>query len=467
MMALALGAGVATASAGGYLTNTNQHVAFLRNPARNASTGIEAIYSNPAGLAFLPEGWYFSANVQSAMQTRTIRSTFAPFALNADGKSSLAGERSFEGKAFAPIIPSLSAAYKTGDWTFGGHFAIVGGGGKASFDGGLPSFEMPVSLIPSLLSQALGAPVTRYQYETAMQGSQYIFGLTLGAAYKVNDNLSAYLGVRGNLANGHYEGYVRNIRAQVGGNMIPVSATLSARAQAAQAAGLAPQANLLSAYARATADKELNVDQSGLGITPIVGVHYRIGQLDLAARYEHTTKLTLKNKTTTNTTGVTSYDDAQEVASDIPALLSLGASYSILPSLKISAGYHHYFDKQARMSGNRQLTLKHGTHEYLAGVEYDLSDRLTLSLGGQLTNYGLSDQFQQDMTFSCDSYSVGLGGAYRLSDKVRLQLAYLFTNYSDYTKSSTYQAAATLQIPVKDIYSRTNHVLGLGVDFTL
>lgn len=38
--------------AGGLLTNTNQHVLFLRMLARDASTDIDAVYSNPAGLAF-------------------------------------------------------------------------------------------------------------------------------------------------------------------------------------------------------------------------------------------------------------------------------------------------------------------------------------------------------------------------------------------------------------------------------
>ena len=34
--------------AGGLLTNTNQHVLFLRMLARDASTQIDAVYSNPA-----------------------------------------------------------------------------------------------------------------------------------------------------------------------------------------------------------------------------------------------------------------------------------------------------------------------------------------------------------------------------------------------------------------------------------
>ena len=40
--------------AGGYLTNTNQHAAFLRSLSRGAAIDIDGALSNPAGLSFLP-----------------------------------------------------------------------------------------------------------------------------------------------------------------------------------------------------------------------------------------------------------------------------------------------------------------------------------------------------------------------------------------------------------------------------
>ena len=53
------------------MTNTNQSVHFLRNPALDATTGIDGVYANPAGLIFLTDGLHFSLNNQSAYQTRT------------------------------------------------------------------------------------------------------------------------------------------------------------------------------------------------------------------------------------------------------------------------------------------------------------------------------------------------------------------------------------------------------------
>ena len=96
-------------------------------------------------------------------------------------------------------------------------------------------------------------------------------------------------------------------------------------------------------------------------------------------------------------------------------------------------------------------------------MEYDINDKFTISCGGQRTDYGLSDDFQTNTSFACDSYSVGLGGAVNLTDKLRLNVSYFCTLYSDYSvESSNYLGTG---VAGKDVYSRTNHVIGVGLDF--
>ncbi len=63
-----------TAFAGGILTNTNQSVHFLRNPARDAAIGLDGVYSNPAGVAFMSDGLHLGFNWQYAHQTRIVDS---------------------------------------------------------------------------------------------------------------------------------------------------------------------------------------------------------------------------------------------------------------------------------------------------------------------------------------------------------------------------------------------------------
>ena len=130
-VALALSAATA-AQAGGYLTNTNQSVSFLRNPARDAAIAVDGAYSNPAGLGFLSQGWHLGFDLQSAYQTRTDVTVFAPFALGmVNGvQNSKDGYKSFEGKAKAPVIPSFDLSRVGERWFASFHFGITGGGGK-------------------------------------------------------------------------------------------------------------------------------------------------------------------------------------------------------------------------------------------------------------------------------------------------------------------------------------------------
>ena len=115
--------------AGGLLTNTNQNATFLRNPARGAVIAIDGVYSNPAGIAFLPEGFHLSLSWQAAWQKRQIT-------------TNLGTEKLYEGSTAAPVIPSFQAAYVFNDkWSLSAQFAIGGGGGKCDFAEGLPMFE--------------------------------------------------------------------------------------------------------------------------------------------------------------------------------------------------------------------------------------------------------------------------------------------------------------------------------------
>src|SRR5450759_5364646 len=119
--------------AGGLVTNTNQSAMFTRLQNRNASTGIDAVYYNPAGLTKLGDGFYASINNQTIGQTKTVGNDY----LFLTGTP-----RDYVGDVSAPIYPGVYVAYKTGKLAFSGGFNPIGGGGGAKYKTGLPSFEM-------------------------------------------------------------------------------------------------------------------------------------------------------------------------------------------------------------------------------------------------------------------------------------------------------------------------------------
>lgn len=424
-------------TAGGLLTNTNQNVTFLRNPARDAAIGIDGVYSNPAGVAFLNNGIHLSFNIQNAHQTRTIETGFPLFAYNVDkGNDAL---HKFKGEADAPVIPSIQAAYNTGNWSFQFNFALVGGGGKCTFDNGLGSFEQAVSaLVYKNAADSGGMFTGGYTYNTFMQGRQYYFGGTLGAANRLTENLSVYGGLRVLYATCNYYGYVKDIKLQTAASTMMDDPTGTAI--------------------------ELNCDQTGWGVAPIIGVDYKTGILNLAAKYEFKTRMRLKNKSVNN--GIEyaggkldKYVDGEKVAEDSPALLTVGAQVEVLPQLRLNAGWHHYFDVDTKQYTKDMLG---DTNEYLFGAEYDISKRVQVSAGAQKTCYDLKDAVMNDLSFNVSSYSFGFGVGVNVTEKVKINAAYFQTNYDTYDMTT-----ATAIGDKTDSFTRTNRVIGVGVDIML
>ena len=455
MMAATFGF-AAAASAGGLMTNTNYHIAFDRMMARGASMEIDAAYSNPAGLAWGYDGFQMSLDFQKPWQNRDITYNGVKY----------------EGVASAPIVPALFASYKKDRWAISSMIGIVGSGGFVKYDEGVPMFNVLLGSTITSLTQSLNQATQGYapivspdQFDSEMKGKQYIYGAQFNYTYKILDCFSAAAGVRVNYYDGYYRGHVKANHSSMG--------------------------NLASLA--------LDVDQKGWGFTPIVSVNYHQGPLTLTARYEFRTKINTKNETNSLSASLNSdqlvvapltrlvaagalpaaqaaamatqikstvesglatytapYQDGVRTRYDMPALLSVAAGYEFTPQLRATLEYHFFDDKNAKMANDRQDELTHGTHEILAGVEYDINDKFTVSCGGQRTDYGLSDGYQQNTSFACDSYSIGLGGAWNINEKVRLNAGYFISLYSDYDKQASYG---------KETYSRTNNVIGVGIDY--
>lgn len=450
VMAATLALASTSAMAGGYLTNTNQNAAFGRNLSQEAMIDVMATYANPAGVGFLTPGWHFAFSNQSAFQTRTAESWFVdpdrgPFALGyVNGQKNTAATKKYKGTATALVIPSLDLAYVQDRWSLAFHFGVVGGGGKCEFKDGLGSFESKVAMLPSVMNAFAGTQAaTGYAMETYMRGKQYYFGGQLNGSYKVTDNLNVALGLRAVYATCNYYGYVSDMKVVTPtGQQVPVKTAMEP--MVTQLATAVPQlAPVMANVAGVAGDVNLNCDQKGWGITPIIGVDWRINDhWNVAAKYEFKTRMRLENESGESASGsalaqLDEYADGKKVAADLPAILYVGAQYSPIEKLRINAGGHVYFDKQATQYGHREKELDGQTWEITAGAEYDICDLVTVSAGWQTTNYGLGEnsRYISDMSFVCSSNSVGLGARFHLSKKVALDVSYFKTLYQHYDKA--------------------------------
>ena len=450
VLTLAALAASSTAFAGGLLTNTNQHAAFLRNPSRQAIIGIDGVYTNPAGVAFMPQGFHLGVTWQAATQKRQMNVTNALYQYNANNPSAT---RTFEGKVSAPVIPSIQAAYVINDkWSVSANFAVAGGGGKCEFEQGLPMFE-------ELIGGSLAKAGAGYSFNQNLTGEQYFYGLQLGATYKITENISVFGGVRGIMANSAYTGAITNIMAHHAllGTM-PASNYLTIASKEAAANGDIAGATAAGqgAYLMQT-DFNLDCQQDAFGFQPIIGANLKLGKLNIGAKYEFRAKINLENESK-NSANVDllmdTYADGKKVRSDIPALLSVGAQYEVTDNIRAMVGANYYFDKDAKGSAT---AVSDDTYEITLGAEWDINENWTVGIGGQRTQYGFADSDMTDTSFNISSYGLCVGGAYKFSDKLKLNFGYMHSFYDDHKFTNKIGTACN--------YTRKNDVVGVSLDF--
>lgn len=460
---------VTTAMAGGPMTNTNQSAAFLRSIARGTTLDTDAVYNNPAGTAFMEDGWHLGINDQMAKQTRTINSTFAPFAMGAANNGQASKE--FKGEVFSPLIPSVHLTWKKNRWAIMLGMGVNGGGGSLEFEGGLGSFERQFSVLPvgvSNLGQAFGLSANQYNMDMYLKGSSQTLAFNAGVAFRITDWLSAAAMVRYSTTSNAYEGYMKNIQinptcAALGLNGAMMSAPQFFQAVGAKLGAMNPQlAAAATQYAALTSDHILDVEQTGNSISPVLALYFQKGKWAASAKYEFKmgTELEIKSAEVSAKDPVINgiFADGSKVKAETPALLALAASRQCGP-VKITAEYHLYFDKDAENSFSS--CIEGNTMEYLVGAEWQISKKWLVSCGVQRTQLDMNENAYSDMNFSTPSWSTGIGAAYQVCDLLRINLGVMPTFYEEVTS----KGQDSNGIDFTDLYDRTSMAWGIGLDF--
>ena len=459
-----------SAFAGGPMTNTNQSASFLRSIARGTSLDPDAVYNNPAGVVFMENGFHIGLNDQMAAQTRTISSTYGAFAMGAENRGMATKE--FKGEVFSPVIPSVHFAWKHNRWAIMAGVGVNGGGGSLEFDEGLGSFERQFSVLPGAISQmgaAMGLSASAYDMDMELTGKSMTLAFNVGAAFRITDWLSIAAQVRVGVTNNSYVGEIDDIEINptmaamgLNGQMMNASQFFTAAGQALGAINPA-LAGEAAKYAALTADHILDVKQKGTSVSPVLALAFHKGKWDASIKYEFKmgTELDIESAPVSAKDPVINsiFADGTTVKAETPALLSAAVSRHFGP-VKVTAEWHHYFDKDAENSFSN--VIEGNTNEALLGAEWTISDKWLVSAGVQRTALNMIENNYSDMNFSCPSWSVGFGAAYSFSERVRLNLGIMPTFYEDVTARGVASG-----LDFTDVYSRTSWAWGVGLDLKL
>lgn len=270
----------------------NNTAAVVRDPARQSSTEIDAVINNPAGTAFLKDGWNLSLNSKLATQTMDVY-----------------GYRDVVPNSAYDLIPSLQAAYKKDKIAVSLSLATEGGYGqwlsaKAS--------DWSTSLTSFInnwqgLSDKLDYKDNEFLCNVHVGGSLYNFSNRIGVAWQINSHWAVYGGLRFNYVT---EKSNTSIYQRV------VDITGKPRR---------PQDFFSASSDLATTPDEIKIHNStnDWGLAPIMGVDFLCGAFNFAIRYEPETSMHVEG-------GRKSYH--------LPGVISGGASWQIKENLKVAAG---------------------------------------------------------------------------------------------------------------------------------
>lgn len=294
---------------------------------------------------------------------------------------------------------------------------------------GLPAAALNPALAPY-------GNINSYTADTEFNGSSVYLGGQFGLSYQLNDEFAFALGTRLIYATNTYEGKAAyEIFTDTGADIAPLIGYSSL---------------------------EVDAGRTGTGFTGIISVFYTPNdQLGISARYETITKLDLTNDTEVDEAGL--FPDGEVIASDMPALLSLGASYDINDKLNAQCSFNYYFNEDVDWDGAEELVDNgFGTG---FGFEYIINEDIIGRFGYLYTQSGANEEYQNNMDWALGAHSIGLGLGYQINEDMLFNFGGGMTSYIEEEIDVTYNSMVG-PVDFTETYNKSNIFIAIGLDYT-
>jgi long-chain fatty acid transport protein len=341
----------------------------------------------------------------------------------------------YVGETTVLLYPNIYLIHKMDKLAFAGGLTVIGGGGTATYDDGLASFEaLSVGLANAGLG-GLGLGVLGYDLDAEFDGASTYLGFQGEIAYEVNEMISVAVGARYVTATNVYEGTLSSISFDtyvlalgVPGPTVPFG------------------------------DVEVDVEQTGTAITPIIGLNLIPTEgVNIGFRYEHLTPLELENNTTIDGTGT--FTDGAKTQADMPAMVAVGVSYEASDAVSVEGNLTYYMNTGADWDG-REDDVENG-YEAGAALEFTVSDVLAVSGGVLYSVSGAQDEYHTDQSYSLDSFSVAAGVEYKVNDSITLNVGVFDVIYTEGER------AASASYPIMDTFNKTSIGVAIGIGYRI
>lgn len=407
------------------LGSTNNATAVaLRDPARQASTEVDAAVYNPAGTAFLQEGFHISLNGMYANQPL--------FSYEKNGEKAV----NIHDERILNIAPTAQLAWKKGRFSLSASFADEGYMGKWTCNNGsIPYDAFLQELIQSnylksefnrlntslALTNALLA-AAGYNKEldveiedqfrlatTDFAHTMHNWTTRLGTTFAVNEHFAVSLGAKFN-----YLSRQVSIQPQLQIYRPSSSQYWEASKYFESKSNLLEEGSELAEAYKGVAEDctSLSTDpvatnHSAMGIAPIIGLDYRLGKVNMGAKYEFQTII-----------------EANEwVDFKLPSNLSLGLDWAILDNLNVAFGGTVYFRTNDNYGNCGDIKPKDISGQASLSISYSPLKQLLLSVGQTYETYSGYWYMINNEDIELPGlyrHTTSLGCAYSITDKLQL-----------------------------------------------
>ena len=422
---------------------------YLSNQAQTGLVKAGVNNYNPAGQSRLEQGKYAQVGVQYAVGYEKM---------------------SYEGKEhkakLRQAIPNVTFTSVDANGATFFNFGALAGGGKLKYDG--------VSGVDVLSDVNKFDGLGVYDRGSSLTGKNMYEQATLGRAFNVNENLS--LSVAGRVVHG-----TRELKGNLNIGVNPSPAYQAAKAAEIKKAVLAGKLSPTEAKAKGQAlqqttaylvknglQGDLDSKREAWGYGFQLGVNYKVDErLNLAARYDSRVKMNFKAKGSENqlntaailgqniglTTFYPQYTIGERVRRDLPAILSVGASYKVTDNYLVSGAANYYFNRHAKMD----RVTAFGGHEYgldykngweiALGNEYKINDKFTLIGSANYARTGAKASSFNDTEYALNSFTLGAGVKYQYDETTAItaSVAHFIYDKKDGTFTDRYQGVTENQ----------------------
>lgn len=396
---------------------------YNANPAlQGAINTTSTVNYNPAGLTRIEDGLYINGGLQYATGEYSTKYNGDQF------KTDLSS-----------AVPNFSIVKKQGKhaffWTVGG----IAGGAGVEYKDGISKYATLQETFTKLgaikAEQIIGIPLgplnfdaidfTNTKIKGKVEGENRYIQTTLGTAYQVDSKWS----VSGALRVVHGQ---RNFK----GNLEVSGVEAGTVPQIIE--GLRPglQETLDSLANGLNGRASTDIEREAWGFGGQFGINYAAtDRLNIGMRYDTKVRMNFETKekktpeTILGSLGFESfypeYGDGFKGRRDLPAILALGASYTVTDRWMTFVGGNYYFNKAANI-GERAQTETGASRKYKdgyeisVGSEYAINEKWSWMAGANYAVTGAEVENYHDSEYALDSIMIGTGAKYKYSENLLL-----------------------------------------------